>query len=226
MLQGFWGGAILSVANQAVVFLALGGLAGPILVVRKLVERGEARAAAVVAAVHAAAPGTLRIVGITRLGAESPWRAAGRLEALGMELARGQQWRTEPVREAGMKSYRVTVDGQAFEVTVEELRGTDAPPPRIAPPPVPAPSAPPRPAAQAVMARAAGERSIPAPLPGKILAVNVVPGDAVTEGAVLLILEAMKMENDILAPADGTVKAVKVQNGDTVKTGDLLVVLE
>jgi glutaconyl-CoA decarboxylase len=122
-----------------------------------------------------------------------------------------------------MKSYRVTVDGQAFEVTVEELRKTEVPPPRIAPPPVPAP---PRPAAKPVMARAAGERSIPAPLPGKILAVNVVPGDAVTEGGVLLILEAMKMENDILAPADGTVKAVKVQNGDTVKTGDLLVVLE
>ena len=232
MLQGFWGGATLSAANQAVVFLALGGLAGPILVVRKLVERSQARVAAVVAAVHAAAaaaPGTLRVVGVTRLGAESPWRAAGRLEALGMELERGQQWRTEPVREAGMKSYRVTVDGQAFEVTVEEVRGTDAPPPRIAPSPVPAPSAPPsppRPAAQAVMALAAGERPIPAPLTGKILAVNVVPGDTVTGGTVLLILEAMKMENDILAPADGTVKAVKVQNGDTVKTGDLLLVIE
>ncbi|HEX7550106.1 MAG TPA: biotin/lipoyl-containing protein [Candidatus Methylomirabilis sp.] len=128
-----------------------------------------------------------------------------------------------------MKSYRVTVDGQTFEVTVEELRGMDAPPPRIAPPPVPAPSAPPRPprpAAQAVMALAAGEHPIPAPLPGKILAVNVMPGDTVTEGTVLLILEAMKMENDILAPAGGTVKAVKVQNGDTVNTGDLLVVLE
>jgi glutaconyl-CoA/methylmalonyl-CoA decarboxylase subunit gamma len=230
MLQGFWSGATLSAVNQAVVFLALGGLAGPILVVRKSALRGEARAAAVVAAVHAAAaPGTLRVVGITRLGAESPWRAAGRLEALGMELERGQQWRTEPVREAGMKSYRVTVDGQAFEVTVEELRGMEAPPQRIAPPPVPAPLAPlspPRPAAQAVMASAAGERPIPAPLPGKILAVNVVPGDTVTEDTVLLILEAMKMENDILAPAGGTVKAVKVQNGDTVKTGDLLVVLE
>jgi len=68
MLQGFWGGDILSAVNQ------------------------QARVAAVVAAVHAAAaPGTLRIVGITRLGAESPWRAAGRLEALGMELERGQQ---------------------------------------------------------------------------------------------------------------------------------------
>ncbi|MEI8189956.1 MAG: biotin/lipoyl-containing protein [candidate division NC10 bacterium] len=227
MLQGFWGGATLSAANQAVVFLALGGLAGPILVVRKLALRGEARAAAVTAAVHAAAaPGTLRVAGITRLGAESPWRAAGRLEALGMELERGQQWRTEPVREAGMKSYRVTVDGQAFEVTVEELRGTKASPRRIAPPPVLAPLSPPRPAAQAVRAPATGERPIPAPLSGKILAVNVVPGDTVTEGTVLLILEAMKMENDILAPAGGTVKAVKVQNGDTVKTGDLLVILE
>ncbi|HEX7549123.1 MAG TPA: OadG family transporter subunit, partial [Candidatus Methylomirabilis sp.] len=114
MLQGFWGGVILSAVNQRIVFLVLGGLAGAILVVRKLVERGQARAsrqqpgppapspppagplpagtprnqaraAAVVAAVHAAAaPGTLRIVGVTRLGVESPWRAAGRLEALGM----------------------------------------------------------------------------------------------------------------------------------------------
>jgi glutaconyl-CoA/methylmalonyl-CoA decarboxylase subunit gamma len=128
-----------------------------------------------------------------------------------------------------MKSYRVTVDGQTFEVTVEELQGTAASPPRIAQPPAPAPSAsspPSRPAAQATMTLAAGERPIPAPLPGKILAVNVVPGDTVTEGTVLLILEAMKMENDILAPAGGTVKAVKVQNGDTVNTGDLLVVLE
>ena len=116
MLQGFWGGVILSAVNQTIVFLVLGGLAGATLVVRKLVERGDARAsrqqpgppvlsgplpagtprsqacvAAVVAAVHAAAasaPGTLRVVGVTRLGAESPWRAAGRLEALGMELER------------------------------------------------------------------------------------------------------------------------------------------
>jgi Na+-transporting methylmalonyl-CoA/oxaloacetate decarboxylase gamma subunit len=125
MLQGFWGGVILSAVNQTIVFLVLGGLAGAILIVRKLVERSEARArrrqpdppkpvpvsppsgpptagtprsqarvAAVVAAVHAAAsaaPGTLRIVGITRLGAESPWRAAGRLEALGTELEHGQR---------------------------------------------------------------------------------------------------------------------------------------
>jgi biotin carboxyl carrier protein len=63
-------------------------------------------------------------------------------------------------------------------------------------------------------------------MPGKILTVNVVPGDTVAAGTVLLILEAMKMENDILAPGDGKVKVVKVQNGDTVNTGDLMIVLE
>jgi hypothetical protein len=68
MMQGFWGGDISIAVNQ------------------------QARVAAVVAAVHAAAaPGTFRIVGITRLGAESRWRAAGRLEALGMELEREKQ---------------------------------------------------------------------------------------------------------------------------------------
>ena len=121
-----------------------------------------------------------------------------------------------------MKSYRVTVDGQAFEVTVEELRKTEVPPPRIAPPPVPAP---PRPAAKPVMARAAGERSIPAPLPGKILAVNVVPGDAVTEGGVLLILEAMKMENEIVAPASGKVKTLNFKAGDKVPGGAVLAII-
>ena len=111
MLSEFWGGATLSAVNQVITLLMMGGLAGPILVIRKFVERGEtdtprlqpgpppagtprsqARVAAVVAAVHAAAaPGAVRIVGIARLGAESPWRAAGRLEALGMEPEPGQQ---------------------------------------------------------------------------------------------------------------------------------------
>jgi biotin carboxyl carrier protein len=135
-----------------------------------------------------------------------------------------------------MKTYRVTVDGHAYEVTVEEVKGAEAQPasPRaevtpaaatlkaVAPPSRPAP----RPAAAPVLTLAAGERPVPAPMPGKILAVNVVPGDTIAAGTVLLILEAMKMENDILAPADGKVKAVKVQNGDTVNTGDLMIVLE
>jgi glutaconyl-CoA/methylmalonyl-CoA decarboxylase subunit gamma len=135
-----------------------------------------------------------------------------------------------------MKTYRVTVDGQAYEVTVEEVKSAEAQPasPRAeatpavaAPKPVASPPRlAPKPAAAPVLTLAAGERPVPAPMPGKILAVNVVPGDAVAAGTVLLILEAMKMENDILAPADGKVKAVKVQNGDTVNTGDLMIVLE
>ena len=136
-----------------------------------------------------------------------------------------------------MKTYRVTVDGQTFEVTVEELKaavasGGAAPSMPASAPPAAArtapPAAPPAPKAtdSPLLTLAAGERPIQAPMPGKILAVNVVPGESVAGGSVLLILEAMKMENDILAPTDGNVKAVKVQNGDTVNTGDLLVVLE
>jgi glutaconyl-CoA decarboxylase len=131
-----------------------------------------------------------------------------------------------------MKTYRVTVEGQTYEVTVEEVTAAPAssggvrPAPAAPRTPAPVPQARPRPGIPPVLTLDAGERPVPAPMPGKILAVNVVPGDTVAAGAVLLILEAMKMENDILAPGDGKVKAVKVQNGDTVNTGDLMIVLE
>jgi glutaconyl-CoA decarboxylase len=134
-----------------------------------------------------------------------------------------------------MKTYRVVVDGQAHEVTVEEIQPASGAPERAMPsarPAVPVKPAAPasqgsqKPAAAQVITVAQGERPIPAPMPGKILAVNVVPGDTVTAGTVLLVLEAMKMENDILAPMDGKVKIVKVHNGDMVDTGDLMLVLE
>jgi biotin carboxyl carrier protein len=75
---------------------------------------------------------------------------------------------------------------------------------------------------------AAGHRAreMRAPMPGKILAVHAVAGDPIARGAVLIVLEAMKMENDLLAPADGRVKSVHVRSGAAVNTGDLLVVLE
>jgi glutaconyl-CoA decarboxylase len=63
-------------------------------------------------------------------------------------------------------------------------------------------------------------------MPGKILDIKVTPGDVVKSGTVLVILEAMKMENDIMAPADGTVRAINVKEGDSVNTGDVLVVIE
>jgi glutaconyl-CoA decarboxylase len=62
-------------------------------------------------------------------------------------------------------------------------------------------------------------------MPGKVLSVNVKPGDKVEAGDVLLILEAMKMQNEIMAPEDGTVSDVRVSAGDTVATGDVMVVL-
>jgi glutaconyl-CoA decarboxylase len=65
--------------------------------------------------------------------------------------------------------------------------------------------------------------SVKAPMPGTVLAVKVSPGQAVKRGEVLLILEAMKMENEITSPADGTVSQVRVQAGTTVNTGDAMV---
>lgn len=95
-----------------------------------------------------------------------------------------------------MKKYRVTVNGTVYEVELEELTGSA---------PVSAPAAPaaaPAPAASA--APAAGEQ-ICAPMPGNILAVNVTAGQAVKKGDVLMVLEAMKMENEIMCPRDGVV---------------------
>ena len=63
-------------------------------------------------------------------------------------------------------------------------------------------------------------------MPGKVLAVHVGEADSVATGTVLLVLEAMKMENDLLASGEGTVKSVRVRSGDTVNTGDVMVVIE
>lgn len=119
-----------------------------------------------------------------------------------------------------MKTYRVTVNGQSFEVQVEEA-GRDGQPSRPAPPPVVA-----APTGKTSRKGGGGERPIPAPIPGKVVAVKVAVGQAVKTGNALVVLDAMKMENDLLSPADGTVKAVRVQAGDAVKAGDILVVIE
>ncbi len=109
-----------------------------------------------------------------------------------------------------MKKYRVTVNGTVYEVELEELTGSA---------PVSAPAAPA--AAPAPAAPAAGEQ-ICAPMPGNILAVNVTAGQAVKKGDVLMVLEAMKMENEIMAPCDGTVTSVSVTKGAAVESGTLL----
>lgn len=124
------------------------------------------------------------------------------------------------------KKYRVTVDGTSYEVEVEELGSGSAAAP-AAPVAAPAPAAAPVPKA-APAAPAAGPAEgtvISAPMPGKVLKVVVQSGAAVNAGDLLLVLEAMKMENEILAPAGGTVKEIRAHDGDSVNTGDLLVVI-
>ena len=129
------------------------------------------------------------------------------------------------------KRYRVTVDGTSYDVTVEDLGGASAPVSVAAPAPSAAPAAPapvapaPAPVAAAPAPSAEGGTVIAAPMPGKILRVSVSVGTAVNAGDVLLILEAMKMENEISAPSAGTVKEVRAREGDSVNSGDALVVL-
>lgn len=107
-----------------------------------------------------------------------------------------------------MKKYRVNVNGTVFEVEIEEMTG--------------APAAPAAALAPAAPAAPAGGEKITAPMPGTILAVNVVNGSAVKKGDVLMILEAMKMENEIMAPCDGAVTSVSVTKGAAVESGTLL----
>ena len=123
-----------------------------------------------------------------------------------------------------MKKFNVNVNGTVYQVEVEEVGGTvSAAPAAPAAAPAPAPAAAPSPAA--APAAPAGANTIEAPMPGKVLSVNVKPGDKVEAGDVLLILEAMKMQNEIMAPEDGTVTDVRVNAGDTVATGDVMVIL-
>ena len=125
-----------------------------------------------------------------------------------------------------MKNYTITVNGNVYEVTVEEgFTGAASAPKAAAPAPKAAPAAAPKaaPAPAAAPAGAAGAVAVTAPMPGKILGVKASAGQAVKRGQVLLILEAMKMENEIVAPQDGTVASVNVNKGDTVNSGDVLV---
>ncbi len=129
-----------------------------------------------------------------------------------------------------MKNYTITVNGTPYNVTVEEGTASAAP---VAAVPTPAPAAAPTPqetpkAAPAPVASApatAGSIKVDAPMPGNILDVKVSNGTAVKAGQVLVILEAMKMENEIVAPQDGTVASINVNKGDTVEAGQTLVTL-
>ena len=116
-----------------------------------------------------------------------------------------------------MKKYRVTVNGTAYEIELEELTGA-APAPAAAtaaPAPAPAPAAAP-----------AGGEQVTSPMPGTILSINVAAGDTVKRGQVLMVLEAMKMENEIMCPCDGKVASVNTSKGASVESGTLLCVIQ
>ena len=117
--------------------------------------------------------------------------------------------------------YEITLNGKIYEVEVEECEAVLT---SAAPVAAPVEAAPVAAAAPSQTVSAEG-RSIPSPMPGTILSVNVSVGQAVKSGDVLMVLEAMKMENDISAPCDGTVKQLLVSKGSTVNTDDVLVVI-
>ena len=118
-----------------------------------------------------------------------------------------------------MKKYNVTVNGTAYEITLEVVDAADvkaAPAPAAAPAPVAAP---------APAAAPAGGETVNSPMPGNILSIKVQTGAAVKKGDVIMVLEAMKMENEIMAPCDGTVASINVNAGAAVETGTVLCVI-
>ena len=114
-----------------------------------------------------------------------------------------------------MKKYRVTVNGTAYEIQLEELTGA-----------APAASAPAAAPAPAPAAAPAGGEQVTSPMPGTILDVKVSQGASVKKGDVLMILEAMKMENEIMCPCDGKVASINAAKGAAVESGTLLCVIQ
>lgn len=120
-----------------------------------------------------------------------------------------------------MRKFNISVNGNTYEVEVEEVGGAAplaAPAPRSA---APAPKA--APAAAPAAAPVSGATTVEAPMPGSIVSIKVKNGDTVKEGDVLCVLEAMKMENEIMAPKAGKVVAVCTSQGAAVQTGDALI---
>lgn len=140
-----------------------------------------------------------------------------------------------------MKNYTITVNGNVYEVSVEEnvagVVTTQAAPTPVAPvtpkpaapaqavTPAPAPVATQAPATKPATPGTSGSIKVNAPMPGKILGVKANVGDVVKRGQVILILEAMKMENEIVAPNDGTIASIDTAVGSNVESGEVLVTL-
>ena len=119
-----------------------------------------------------------------------------------------------------MKNLRVTVNGTAYDVQVEELGAGAAPAPVAS---APAPKA--APAQKAAPAGGEGAVKVNAPMPGTIVSIELTQGQSVKKGDTLIVIEAMKMENEIAAPQDGTVASINCTKGESVDSGKLLVSL-
>ncbi len=152
-----------------------------------------------------------------------------------------------PAKGAGARTFNVFVDGDYYAVEVEEVGGAPvvtsiapmaapapaaAPRPTVVPPPPPkaAPAvapqaAPAAPAAPKAATPSGGGTTVEAPMPGMIIRYEVKEGDAVKEGDVVLVLEAMKMENSITTPVTGTIKQINFKDGESVQKGDVLLVI-
>ena len=136
-----------------------------------------------------------------------------------------------------LRKFKIAIDGTEYYVEMEEIGAatSTAPAPTPIAVPVTAPAAPavapapapvtPVSAAPAPAVSAAGDDAQQAPMPGKILDIKVNVGDTVAENQVILILEAMKLENEIVAEKAGTISAIHVQSGATVNSGDALITI-
>jgi len=137
-----------------------------------------------------------------------------------------------------MKSYKITVNGNTYDVAVEEVGGAPevkavqaaAPAPKPAPAPAPAPSPAPAQSAPApkpapAPAPSGAASDVVTPMPGTVLSVNVAVGDQVKANQVLLIFEAMKMENELVAPRAGTVTKIHIAKGEVFESGKVVITL-
>ncbi|WP_353094381.1 DUF2118 domain-containing protein [Tissierella praeacuta] len=128
-----------------------------------------------------------------------------------------------------MRKFMINVNGNSYEVEVEEVTTGSSSVQRPAAPAVSTPASKAAPAPKVEKKEvvvSAGQEVVEAPMPGNIWKIEVKEGDKVKAGDILLILEAMKMENEILAPRDGIVASINTAQGATVNTGDKLVVLD
>ena len=122
-----------------------------------------------------------------------------------------------------MRNFIVTIDGKQYQVGVEEVGASASPVVTEIKTAPAAPAATPAPAAKPAAAPANGKK-VNAPMPGMIKALSLAEGASVKKGDVILVLEAMKMDNDITAPCDGTI-SYKVTKGSNVDTGALMAII-